>query len=74
LDKFKQLFLDKTTTLDRTRAHLDSLTSAQERDRIPAKLRINIQPMMEDKDNRTFQTKWNETLYNCDKKLLELLI
>jgi len=74
LEEFKQAFLEKTTTLDRARAHLDSLTSAQERDRVPAKLRVSIQPMVIDKDNRAFQIKWNETLRGCEKKLLDLLI
>jgi len=73
LDKFKQAFLEKTTILDRARAHFDSLTNAQERDRVAAKLHINNQPMVVDKDNRTFQTKWNKTLHDCEK-LLELLI
>jgi len=73
LDDFRQTFLDKTTTLDRARAHLDSLTSTQERERITAKLRINIQRMVIDKNNRTFQTKWNDTLRNCENKLLELI-
>jgi len=48
--------------------------SARGRERIPAKLKINIQPMVIDKDNCAFQNQWNDTLHGCEKKLLDLLI
>ena len=74
LENFKQTFLEKTTTLDRARAHLESLANARDRDRIPNKLKINIEPLVIDKDNRNFRNKWNDELRKCEKNLLSLLI
>jgi len=45
-----------------------------DRERIPAKLKINIQPMVIDKDNCAFQNQWNDTPRECEKKLLNFLI
>jgi len=45
-----------------------------DRERIPAKPKINIKPMVIDKDNRAFQSQWKDTLCKCEKKLLNFLI
>jgi len=74
LENFKQTFLEKTTTLDRARSHLESLSNTRDRDRIPNKLKIKIEPMVIDKDNHNFQNKWNDALQQCKKNLFSILI
>ena len=55
--RFKEVFLEKTDKLDRVRSHLDSLTCAVQKDRILNKLRINVKPLVIDKENPTFVRK-----------------
>ena len=55
--RFKEVFLEKTDKLDRARSHLDSLTRAVQKNKILNKLRINVKPLVIDKENPTFMRK-----------------
>lgn len=74
LENFKQIFLDKTTTLDRAESHHESLQTARNKGKIPVKLRVNTQPNVMNKEDAEFQQKWKEATQQCEKKLLDLLI
>jgi len=73
-NEFKQAFLNKITILDRARAHKDSLNTFLERGRILQKLQIKIQPLVVNRELPEFKLKWEQTLRNCEHKLMNLLI
>ena len=69
MSRFKEVFLEKTDKLDRARNHLDSLTQAVQKNRIPNKLRINVKPLVIDKENPTFVRKWNDAIRRAELEL-----
>ena len=51
LEKFYTKYLSDTNTLDRATGHLESLQKAASAGRIPAKMTINIKPLVLNKEN-----------------------
>ena len=74
MSRFKEVFLEKTDKLDRARSHLDSLTRAVQKNRIPNKLRINVKPLVIDKENPTFVRKWNDAIRRAELELTKIII
>lgn len=74
LEEFKKTFLDKTTILDRAEAHQSSLLSSKEKGRVPAKLRVTVQPMVLMKEKYSFQQAWNSTIRESEDRLMSVLI
>ena len=59
--------------LDRARSHLDSLTHAVQKNRIPNKLRINVKPLVIDKENPTFVRKRNDAILKAELELTKAI-
>ena len=72
-DKLRRAFLQQTETMDRANNHLESLTKATERDRIPNKLRINVKPLVVNGNNPLFQREWSEVIAESLTKLIATL-
>ena len=74
LEKLHEKYLRDTETLDRAKAHLDSLQKAADRGRIPAKMTINIKPLVINKDNEQFKMEWQSAIQESERKLLKTVI
>ena len=63
-EQAEENFLEKTDKLmiDQARSHLDYLTRAIQKNRIPNRLKINVKPLVMNKENPAFQRKWNNTI------------
>lgn len=59
LSKLKKNYLQKAEMLVRATVHLEALDNAVDKDRISTKLKINVRPMVINKDNAKFQQEWH---------------
>ena len=74
IDTFKERYLELIDVLDRASSHQEALSKAAARDRTPARLKIQIKPMVIDKDNPTFMANWEKAVRECERKLTETKI
>ena len=74
INTFKERYLELIDVLDRASSHQEALSKAAARDRTPARLKIQIKPMVIDKDNPTFVANWKKAVRECERKLTETII
>ena len=60
--------------MDRAVAHQESLVSSKEKGRVPARLKITIQPMVINKEQYQFQQDWTRTCREGEERLMTVLI
>lgn len=78
MSKVKKLYLQRTETLDRAKSHLEALTNAVQRDRIPNKLRITVKPLIINREDPEledpeFQREWQKAIKQSETKLVGCL-
>ena len=71
--KLRRAFLQQTETMDRANNHLELLTKATKRGRIPNKLRINVKPLVVNGNDPNFQKEWSEAIAESQTKLITTL-
>ena len=71
LDKFHAKYLADTDTLDRASNHLEALQKARASERTPAKMKINIQPLVIQQEDDTFKQEWQAAIKQGEAKLME---
>ena len=71
---FKERYLKLTDTFDRASNNQEALSKAITRGRTPAKLRITIKPMVIEKDDPKFISKWETAIRDCEHKLATVII
>ena len=74
LISFKERYLELTDTFDRASNHQEALSKAIARGRTLAKLRITIKPMVIEKDDPKFISKWETAIRDCEHKLATIII
>ena len=74
IDTFKERYLELIDVLDRASSHQEALSKTAARDRTPARIKIQIKPMVIDKDNPTFVANWEKAVRECERKLTETII
>ena len=59
--------------MNRANNHLDMLTKAMERGRIPNKLKINVKSLVVNGGDPLFQKEWSEAIAESQTKLITTL-
>ena len=72
-DSLRAKYLEKTDRIDRAADHLEALTRAEAKNRTPAKLRINIQPLVAQRENATFKVNWETAVRQSESNLMKCL-
>lgn len=74
LELLKKLYIEKTTTLDRATNHKEALQSSLAKGKTPNKLQINIKPLVVNREDLAFISKWNQITKQCETDLTNCLI
>ena len=74
MENLKRFYVDKTTTLDRATKHLEPLQAATEKGKTPNKMKINVKPLVIQKDDAQFQSEWNEVITTSEKAMVQCLM
>lgn len=73
-DSLRLKYLEKTDRMDKASDHLEALVRAEARNRTPAKLKIDIQPLVAQKDDPIFKQKWAKAVRAAESKLIGCLV
>ena len=73
-EEFRTKYLELVEVYDRAASHRESLQRSLERHRTPFRLKINVQPMIIEKDHPDFISRWDRAIKQCEEKLLQTLI
>ena len=73
LAKVRANYLEKTDRIDKMAGHRESLVRAVQRDRIPAKLRVNNKPIVLEGDCPVFQKRWKDHARQAELGFVDIL-
>ena len=73
-EEFLKEYLDLVDVYDRASSHRESLSASMTRHRTPAKLKINVTPVVIDKEHPDFVNKWDRAIKQCEATLVQTLV